>query len=394
MNKNMKKIFNCLIIFAFFLFLSAPLGLEFNSENQTSILDGEINFELLGTEAVEPPINNQTTGGSPPDNGNDNGGSGGDEPEPEPPENGNDNDEEPPEVECTTSTTCQPDDCPSLECGSKDVPGTRYETVTCNGSSTTNEVGSCTATCTYDDCDEGYECVDNYCRPIPEVLNTSVYDSTGCWDTYPDIMLQWDYYDKEGNPQEEFQIRIYDTDNNEDYEESHAGSADRFYPDYLNFDAYHEWEVRVKNEWLWSDWKDGESFQTQIRYPEPDFSYEPTEPITEELITFWDESNLYVGDADQTYRKWNFGHDVIPEEVKEGYGSEYETVQAEYQTSEEREVVLELTDSEGRTCSTDDENSWVDPGHLDIREDLAEWREVGPFNFLRDFLRLSILNEI
>ena len=207
--------------------------------------------------------------------------------------------------------------------------------------------------------------------PQPEIVETWYEDNTGCGDEYPDILLGWEYEEEDGNDQEEYQIRVEDEDGNE-YSAEEEGTADRYYFDeHFEFGLDHEWEVRVKSDiGEWSEWTSGVEFTTPYRYPEPDFSYDPEDPYVDELVTFTDESEVYVGDSEDTHRRWDFGNDVTPQEIIEGYGEEYEEVEVEFQTTESREIVLELTDSEGRTCS-------IEKILEGMEEEIPEWEETG-----------------
>lgn len=208
--------------------------------------------------------------------------------------------------------------------------------------------------------------------PQPKVVNTWYEDNTDCdCDDYPDIVLGWDYEEEDGNEQEEFEIKVED-EGGAEYFESEQGRADRYYFDeHFKFGLDHEWEVRVKSsEDVWSDWVEGESFATPHRYPEPDFSFSPEDARVDELITFEDESEIFVGDASETYRKWDFGSDVRPKEVIEGYGEEYEEVEIEYKTPENKTATLDVTDSEGRTCS-------IEKNVDSLKEETPDWQETG-----------------
>lgn len=166
------------------------------------------------------------------------------------------------------------------------------------------------------------------------------------------------------------EISVEDEEGNE-YFESHEGPADRFYFDsHFEFGLAHEWEIRVRSEDQWSDWTQGVDFETPHKFPEVDFSYEPEDPKVEELITFTDQSETYIGSASEIHRKWEFGPGAIPQETMEGYGEEYEQVEIEYEDTEDRNITLEVTDSEGRTCST---TKTLDT----MEQEIPDWQETG-----------------
>ncbi|MGM0439336.1 MAG: hypothetical protein ACQEP3_02810 [Patescibacteria group bacterium] len=225
--------------------------------------------------------------------------------------------------------------------------------------------------------DDSFE-VDLKILARPEILDTEVDDLTGCGDSTPDIVLYWDYHDR-NTPflnQDRFHIIIRDIDNGIDYERELSGQADTFYVDDhfdLNFNSDHEWEIRVRNEeGLWSDWYQGDPFTTQVRYSNVDFQYAPASPFSEEVVHFQDKSEVFSGSLETVNRRaWDLGSGATPERYKEGSGDEFIKVNASYPDSGTREVILEITDNLDRTCSVSK--------NLRVRSELPEWQEIDPF---------------
>ena len=225
--------------------------------------------------------------------------------------------------------------------------------------------------------DDSFE-VDLKILARPEILDTEVDDLTGCGDSTPDIVLYWDYHDR-NTPflnQDRFHIIINDTDNGETYERELSGDTDTFYADShfdLNFEASHEWQIRVRNEeGLWSDWYQGEPFSTQVRYPDVDFQFRPTSPFSEEVVYFWDTSEVFVGELEEVNsRIWDLGPGASPQRNKEGSDDEFMEVNASYPDPGTREVTLEITDDLDRSCSI--------TRNIGVRSELPDWQEVDPF---------------
>lgn len=210
----------------------------------------------------------------------------------------------------------------------------------------------------------------NNSESTPQIIDTWVRDDTGCGDNYPKIVLGWDYEDPQGSSQKEYHIKIYQ-DDDQLFEERHEGTADRFFfDDHFNFNDDYQWEVRVKNNHNnWSQWVDGENFTTPYRYPNVDFEHTPEEPFTEELVTFSDQSEIYVGSISETFYSWEFSGNTNLEEDPKGDGEGYREIELEYNNNGEETVKLEVTDSQDRTCSTEKS--------LRVGEVVPDWQEVG-----------------
>ncbi len=216
--------------------------------------------------------------------------------------------------------------------------------------------------------------------------------------------FHWTYYDQDGDPQAQYQIRIRNSSNfpidgsgNPILQEDEFKCSGQVCSGYIqstsfslppadwiswaSHNANYYWTVRVKdsNE-TWSEWSDPLSFSTPLHtYPQPDFIHGPQNPVAGEEVAFLDLSvcydsgnNAYNCQENVNNRYlWDFGDEIFcdsntnPEcrgDVTHSYA-----VQGNYT------VTLQITDNVG-TCQSNGDTPFS------IKLPLPEWREVPPAN--------------
>ena len=213
-------------------------------------------------------------------------------------------------------------------------------------------------------------------KGIPSVSNLEASELTGCGHSNPVVDLRWDYEDRNSPESEQQGFEILIEGDDEVYNRTIQGSTETFNLDDhfdIDFESEYEWSLRVENDYAWSDWEDGDLFETATRYPEPDFEYTPESPFVDEKTTFTDDSTVFVGSLDDVEMSWDFGSGSTPERYKEGDWNDFSEVATEYDYFGRRSVSLSITDIEERTCTIEKP--------IDVRRDIPDWQETGPTDF-------------
>jgi len=216
--------------------------------------------------------------------------------------------------------------------------------------------------------------------PIASNLNVSVGNTTTYCGATAVHYFSWTYFDADGHNESRFQFQV---DNNSDFS---SPEVDRDYDglsnpspttnnqtatvsespssDQLSYNTTYYWQVKVwDSEGDDSGWVNGSSFTTELhRYPSVDFNWSPQEPSEEEDILFADQSTVYGG-ASKSSWSWSF-EDGTPSSSTE------QNPISQFIGSGEKEVVLEVTDSDSFICS--------DSQIVDVQWGLPDWKEVAP----------------
>ena len=217
----------------------------------------------------------------------------------------------------------------------------------------------------------------------PEVEIDSVESGDYCNEAYPveEVLLDYDsQYDIEPDT---FDIEIIYLDNNYTvFEDDNLPYPEdgryRLPAEELDFDTDYEITVRVTDEEGVSSDPSSKEFSTEIRYPEVDFSWQPSEPIQDELVefeddtTYWDWEDVDNRQGDILI-KWSFPS-TAQKMHKEG-----SPVSNEFSEEGSFEVTMEVEanilgdgEYERRSCSR--------THTINTETEIPEWEETDPFN--------------
>ncbi len=212
------------------------------------------------------------------------------------------------------------------------------------------------------------------CNNSPIASNLSV--SQGDYCALPSHRFSWNYSDPDNDPQDKYRFQV---DNNSDFSSpevdiapSNSSSEEQTVlvstspgSNQLNYNTVYYWRVKVwDDQGADSGWVNGSSFSTEThRYPSIDFDWSPPEPNIEEDIQFTDQSTVYGG-ASKVSWSWVFT-DGDPA------SSEESSVIVQFSSKGEKNVKLEVTDSDGYTCPL--------TKVISIEKPLPDWRELLPW---------------
>jgi len=137
--------------------------------------------------------------------------------------------------------------------------------------------------------------------------------------------------------------------------------------DRLAYGTTYYWRVSVWDSHAASSgWINGSSFTTSLhQWPSVDFSWAPNEPSANENIQFTDQSTVYGGSSKSSWL-WTF-----PDGTPANSGVQIPIVR--FISSGVKDVILQVTDSDGYSCSKSSNNDVV------IGEGLPGWEEIPPF---------------
>jgi len=208
-----------------------------------------------------------------------------------------------------------------------------------------------------------------------------------CFAKYPPVELSWSFEDP-GDSQSVYQVQVAD---NADFssiveDSGEVLSSEGVYsPANLSFSTSYYWRVRVWDSFnTMSDcgYADGwcypaGPFQTEAKYPLPDFEWFPQRPTAGEEIQFCsmkegecsemsDERKTILYNGEGTW-EWDFNNDgIVDSTLKNPTYSYPEENPAGYTVS------LKVTDGSGYgPCKVS--------YNISVREPLPEWRETPPF---------------
>lgn len=204
----------------------------------------------------------------------------------------------------------------------------------------------------------------------PTATNLTVRDTSGesglhCFAGNAPVYLDWTFTDP-GDTQSAYQIQI---DNNSNFNPPTVDSgkvellSGTYTPSGLPFSTNYYWRVRVwDSQDAGSGWTNPSptSFTTPSRWPQPDFSWDPIDPLAEQDVTFTNATNYCTGCS----YSWDFG-DGSPT------SSATNPVHV-FDVSNNYSVNLTATSGVG-TCSSSDTVL------VDEALPLPTWRETKPF---------------
>jgi hypothetical protein len=148
-------------------------------------------------------------------------------------------------------------------------------------------------------------------------------------------------------------------------------------PSPLAYNTTYSWRVRVwDNDNATSSWANSSFVTEPHAYPNPNFTWTPSSPYVNEVVTFIDQSTCSGGCTD---RLWEFGDGasrgpaVLPTATHD-YGA-IGTYQAR----------LTVWDSDGHACRTK-----LGDFNVSVQQTLPKWKEVPPFSWIINmFLALA-----
>ena len=204
----------------------------------------------------------------------------------------------------------------------------------------------------------------------PNSRDTSGDSSLNCSASNPPVFLDWTFTDP-GDSQSSYQIQI-------DSESSFSppilidtgkvfSSSETYAPSGLAFSTSYYWRIQVwdsldlSSEWVYPS---PTSFTTNSRWPNPDFTWTPLEPIAEEDALFTNET-LYCS-AGCSY-SWDFGDGGTSSAVNPTYT---------YSAEGSYTIILTATDSSTGSCIG---SNTIDVDDVDDALPLPIWQEIIPF---------------
>lgn len=142
----------------------------------------------------------------------------------------------------------------------------------------------------------------------------------------------------------------------------------------FEYNTTYSWRVKAKNQdGVWSEWSDWDNFTTPLHsFPQPEFTWSPSSPRINEETQFTDQTVFGTGASPS----WSW---TIPDAVYTGgTSSSSQNPVVIFQSSGEKEVILQATDTtltQNGTCGA----GCCDISHqVNVRYSIPEWEEVHP----------------
>lgn len=224
----------------------------------------------------------------------------------------------------------------------------------------------------------------------PTATSLNVTPSSFCTSP-PFYTFNWTYTDPDSDTESRFDFQV---DNNSDFSSPEINTTvnNLSYPSpsgnsqsvivstsggsgFLSYNTTYYWRARVYDSFgTASGWISGSSFKTLIHhYPLVDFTWVPTTPNVNETTTLTDASNCWDEDPingsdcsttkGDTYQ-WTMTGGTPNSSITENTITKYATLGL-------HDVTLQVTDSDGHTCSK--------LKQIRINYPLPTWREIRPF---------------
>jgi hypothetical protein len=213
------------------------------------------------------------------------------------------------------------------------------------------------------------------CSPWAENLRVDTELPAYCNGiNYPTAILRWEFKDGDtGDTQSAYQIRIYDLEGNLVYQTPKNQSSTNSFgipPDAkLSWGKTYKWELKVwdSDDLLESEWIQGPNFTiVKHDWPTVDFTWKPEKPFVNELVTFFDETQVDGTGTTIVFREWKF-ENATPSVV-------YNTATAttKFLKTGTMEATLTVRDSDGYQCSK--------TKYLNVRKPLPFWAPTPSFS--------------
>jgi len=204
----------------------------------------------------------------------------------------------------------------------------------------------------------------------PVASNLSITKGNYC--SNPAHYFSWTYSDFDGDDEDKYEFQV---DNDSDFS-SLVASRTINNPttnnqtvlvyvspatDKIIYNTTYYWRVKVyDSNGADSGWVSGSSFITEThQYPLINFSWSPSNPSQNEEIIFTDESTVYGGSSKSAW-SWSL-IDGNPA------SSSQQNPTTQFNSTEEKQVTLQVTDSDGYSCSMSKAVS--------IQSELPQWQE-------------------
>jgi hypothetical protein len=212
------------------------------------------------------------------------------------------------------------------------------------------------------------------CPPWAENLSVDTELPAYCDGiNYPTAILKWDFKDPDpSDTQSAYQIRIYDLEGNLVYQtQKNKSSTHSFaipHDAKLSWNTTYKWELKVwdSNE-LESEWIQGPNFTiVKHDWPTVDFEWRPEKPFMNELVAFFDKTQVDGTGTTIIYRKWEF-ENATPSVV-----FNTATATTKFLKTGTMKATLTVKDSDGYQCSKEKT--------LNVRKSLPFWAPTPSFS--------------
>ncbi len=275
-----------------------------------------------------------------------------------------------------SSCTSAPNSCGATNSGAIGCSGTCSATTPANpagyGSSCTSAPNSCGMTNLGTIGCSGCSATtpsESLCNAAPSVTPSAPTQGDYCGVSSPPIFLSWQFTDPDsGDTQSAYRIQI---DNNAGFPSPETdtnsvfSSGTQYSPAGLAYNTTFYWRVMVwDSKGASSAWANGANFTTALhQYPISNFTWTPTTPGELETTQFTDTSQVFGG-ASKSAWSWTFP-DGSP------VASTQQNPEVQFSPIGIKQVILNLTDSNGYACST--------AKSVNAQLPFPDWQEISPF---------------
>ncbi len=195
----------------------------------------------------------------------------------------------------------------------------------------------------------GYGVKTTACAGAPSAISLSASPGDYCAAPLQPI-VSWTFSDPDGDPQAAYQVQV-DTSQGFGSPVADSGKVNSSSQSYtipsgkLSYGKTYYWRLKVWDPGgLESSWASGPSFQTPSHaYPAVAFSWSPTEPATQQTVSFTDSSQTFGGSSVAS-RSWTF-QDALPA------NSSAQNPQTAFQLAGAKNVSETVQDSDGLSCT-------------------------------------------
>ena len=199
----------------------------------------------------------------------------------------------------------------------------------------------------------------------PEASNLSITKGNYC--SNPAHYFSWTYSDFDGDDEDKYEFQVFQKDNDslifsKTVENPTTNDQVVSVSDYMTYNTTYYWKVNVHDDQdNSSGWITGSDFITEAhQYPLVNFSWLPTNPSQGEDAVFTDDSDCYDDDSNCDNWSWDFNEDSSED-------SSLQNPTTQFNSTEEKQVTLQVTDSDGYNCSVSKT--------VNIQLELPGWKE-------------------